>query len=54
MSFWLAFALLRASRILARHDPGDRRAAALHLDYAIGTLNPRHFRLIPGLKVVEL
>ena len=27
---------------------------ALHFGYAIGTLNPRHFRLIPGLTVVEL
>ncbi len=28
--------------------------AALHFGYAIGTRNPRHFRLIPGLTVIEL
>jgi predicted nucleic acid-binding protein len=27
---------------------------ALHFGYAIGTRNPRHFRLIPGLTVIEL
>jgi predicted nucleic acid-binding protein len=27
---------------------------ALHLDYAIGTLNPRHFRMIPNLVVKHL
>ena len=27
---------------------------ALHLDYSIATLNIRHFRLIPGLSVVQL
>jgi len=29
-------------------------ATALHFDYAIGTRNSRHFRIIPGLKVVAL
>jgi predicted nucleic acid-binding protein len=29
-------------------------ACALELDYAVGTGNPRHFRLIPGLSVVAL
>ncbi len=28
--------------------------AALHLGYAVATLNIRHFRLIPGLSVVQL
>jgi predicted nucleic acid-binding protein len=27
---------------------------ALHLDYAIGTRNVRHFKMIPGLKVLPL
>lgn len=27
---------------------------ALHFGYAIGTLNVRHFRMIPGLNVVQL
>src|SRR5258708_27976527 len=27
---------------------------ALHLGYSVATLNARHFRLIPGLSVVEL
>jgi tRNA(fMet)-specific endonuclease VapC len=27
---------------------------ALHFDYAVGTRNLRHFRMIPGLNVVEL
>ena len=27
---------------------------ALHLSYSVATLNPRHFRLIPGLSVVQL
>jgi tRNA(fMet)-specific endonuclease VapC len=27
---------------------------ALHFDYALGTRNLRHFRMIPGLNVVEL
>jgi predicted nucleic acid-binding protein len=27
---------------------------ALHLDYSVATLNARHFRLIPGLSVVQL
>jgi predicted nucleic acid-binding protein len=27
---------------------------ALEFDYAVATLNPRHFRLIPGLTVIEL
>jgi len=27
---------------------------ALHLDYAIGTRNVRHFNMIPGLKVLPL
>jgi tRNA(fMet)-specific endonuclease VapC len=27
---------------------------ALYLSYAVATLNPRHFRLIPGLSVVPL
>ena len=27
---------------------------ALHFGYAIATLNERHFRLIPGLAVVQL
>ncbi len=27
---------------------------ALHLGYSVATLNPRHFRLIPGLSVVQL
>jgi predicted nucleic acid-binding protein len=27
---------------------------ALHLGYAVATLNVRHFRLIPGLSVVQL
>jgi predicted nucleic acid-binding protein len=27
---------------------------ALHLGYAVATLNPRHFQLIPGLSVVHL
>jgi tRNA(fMet)-specific endonuclease VapC len=27
---------------------------ALHLDYAIGTLNSRHFEMIPNLKVEKL
>jgi predicted nucleic acid-binding protein len=29
-------------------------ATALHLDYSVVTLNVRHFRLIPGLPVLEL
>lgn len=29
-------------------------ATALHLSYAVATLNVRHFRLIPGLAVVQL
>jgi tRNA(fMet)-specific endonuclease VapC len=29
-------------------------ATALHFKYAVGTRNTRHFRMIPGLKVVEL
>jgi predicted nucleic acid-binding protein len=29
-------------------------ATALHLGYAVATLNVRHFRLIPGLSVVQL
>jgi len=28
-------------------------ATALHLDFSVATLNTRHFRLIPGLKVVS-
>jgi predicted nucleic acid-binding protein len=27
---------------------------ALHLGHSLATMNPRHFRLIPGLSVVEL
>lgn len=27
---------------------------ALYYDYAIGTRNPRHFRMIPGLTVLSL
>jgi len=27
---------------------------ALHLGYSVATLNARHFRMIPGLQVVEL
>ena len=27
---------------------------ALHMGYSVATLNPRHFRLIPGLSVVQL
>ena len=27
---------------------------ALHYDYAIGTSNVRHFKMIPGLKVLPL
>jgi predicted nucleic acid-binding protein len=27
---------------------------ALHYGYTIGTRNPRHFRMIPGLNVIEL
>jgi predicted nucleic acid-binding protein len=27
---------------------------ALHLGYAVATLNVRHFRLIPGLSVIQL
>jgi predicted nucleic acid-binding protein len=26
----------------------------LHLGYAVATLNVRHFRLIPGLSVIQL
>lgn len=29
-------------------------ATALHVAYAVATLNVRHFRLIPGLSVVQL
>ncbi|MBI3939216.1 MAG: PIN domain-containing protein [Acidobacteria bacterium] len=29
-------------------------ATALHLGYAVATLNVRHFRLIPGLSVAQL
>ncbi|MGD1097669.1 MAG: PIN domain-containing protein [Bryobacteraceae bacterium] len=29
-------------------------ATALDFDYAIGTRNQRHFRMIPGLNVIEL
>jgi predicted nucleic acid-binding protein len=29
-------------------------ATALHLHYSVATLNVRHFRLIPGLSVVQL
>lgn len=29
-------------------------ATALHLSYSVATLNVRHFRLIPGLSVVQL
>jgi predicted nucleic acid-binding protein len=29
-------------------------ATALHLGYAVATLNVRHFRLIPGLSVIQL
>jgi predicted nucleic acid-binding protein len=29
-------------------------ATALHLDFAVATLNVRHFRLIPGLPVIQL
>jgi predicted nucleic acid-binding protein len=29
-------------------------ATALHFSYAIATLNIRHFKLIPGLKVIPL
>jgi tRNA(fMet)-specific endonuclease VapC len=29
-------------------------ATALHLGYSVGTLNTRHFRLIPGLSVVQV
>ena len=29
-------------------------ATALHLEYAVVTGNPRHFRMIPGLAVKEL
>jgi len=53
----------RAGRIDAEHQAQGIRIAfqdlligvcALELDYAIGTANLRHFRLIPGLSVVEL
>jgi predicted nucleic acid-binding protein len=27
---------------------------ALHLDYSMATLNPRHFRMTPGLAMVQL
>jgi len=29
-------------------------ASALELDYAVGTSNARHFKLIPGLRVIPL
>jgi predicted nucleic acid-binding protein len=29
-------------------------ATALHLGYSVATLNVRHFRLIPGLSIVQL
>lgn len=29
-------------------------ATALHFGYAVGTLNTRHFEMIPGLKVKRL
>ncbi len=29
-------------------------ATALHLRYSVVTLNPRHFHMIPGLKVIAL
>jgi predicted nucleic acid-binding protein len=29
-------------------------STALELDYAVGTANVRHFRRVPGLRVVEL
>jgi len=29
------------------------RATALHLGYEVATLNVRHFRLIPGLSVIQ-
>ncbi len=29
-------------------------ATALELDYAVGTANTRHFRRVPGLRVIEL
>jgi tRNA(fMet)-specific endonuclease VapC len=29
-------------------------ATALHLDFAVATLNVRHFRLIPGLSIIQL
>jgi len=29
-------------------------STALHLGYSVTTLNTRHFRLIPGLSVVQL
>jgi predicted nucleic acid-binding protein len=27
---------------------------ALHFGYALGTLNPRHFQMIPGLIIIPL
>jgi tRNA(fMet)-specific endonuclease VapC len=30
------------------------RVTALHFDYAIGTVNVRHFQMIPGLEVKKL
>jgi len=32
----------------------EKLQAALHLGYAVATLNVRHFRLIPGLSVIRL
>ncbi len=29
-------------------------ATALHFGYAVGTLNPRHFRTLPNLNVIQL
>ncbi len=58
---------LEMAQLAAKIDAGARRegttipfadpeigVTALHFGYAIGTLNVRHFRMIPGLSVVEL
>jgi tRNA(fMet)-specific endonuclease VapC len=55
------------ARIAAKIDAGARQsgsvipfsdlligATAIHLGYAIGTRNLRHFQMIPGLKIIPL
>jgi len=52
-----------AARIDAQSQQASRKipfadlligTTALYFGYAVGTRNPRHFRMIPNLKVIEL